>query len=90
MCTTKSSTISHQLTIAAETSKAENIRARFFAYILIAMMPSEALPEVLHSLKGMWEFYNEKPLIVEVPRISRSIKATVVGREKREGIMVSD
>lgn len=79
-----------QLTIAVATGGDETVKARFAGCVIIGVMPERGLPEVLHSLRDMWEFYNEEPLRPRVTRLlPQKIEATIVGRKKRPDMVVS-
>lgn len=79
-----------QLTIAVATGGDETVLARFAGCVIIGVMPERGLPEVLHSLQDMWEFYNEEPPQPQVPRLQpQKIETTIVGRKKRPDMVVS-
>ena len=79
-----------QLTIAVAAGDDKTVRARFVGCVLIGVMPSQGLPEVLNSLRDMWEFYNEEPVKPQVPRrLPHRIEATIVGHKKRPDMVVS-
>ena len=79
-----------QLTIAVAAGDDKTVKARFIGCVIIGAMPERGLPEVLHSLRDMWEFYNEEPPQPQVSRLQpQKIEATIVGRKKRPDMVVS-
>lgn len=79
-----------QLTIAVAAGDDKTVKARFVGCVLIGVMPERGLPEVLHSLRDMWEFYNEEPPQPQVSRLQpQKIEATIVGRKKRPDMVIS-
>ncbi len=79
-----------QLTIAVAAGSDQTVLARAAGCVIIGMMPVRGLPEILHSLRDMWEFYNEKPPQPQVSRLQpQKIEATIVGRTKRPDMVVS-
>ena len=79
-----------QLTIAVAAGDDKTVLARFVGCVIIGMIPERGLPEVLHSLGDMWEFYNEEPPKPQVSRLlPQKTEATVVGRKKRPDMVIS-
>lgn len=80
----------HRLTIAVAGGDDEVVLARYAGCVMIGLMPSQGLPEVLESLRDMWEFYNEQTKAQpQHPRLPQRIDATVVGHKKRPDMVIS-
>lgn len=89
-CASDISETQPRLTIAVAAENDETVLARFVGCVLIGGMPDRVLPEVLHSLRDIWEFYNEEPLQLRVPRrLPQRIEATVAGHKKRPDMVIS-
>lgn len=69
----------------------KSIVSRALGYVMVSTMPERGLLEALKCLKNMWDFYEEEPPYSEDhPPLPQKIEATVIRKEKRPSLVLSD
>jgi len=80
-----------QVTVTV-TSPYKSSLARLAGCVIVSMLPDKSLPELLESLKIMWEFYAEEVKPSTAYRLipQKAVEARIIGKDQRRSLVLSE